>query len=267
MRLERFPVMQVLRSGKALREMRMVIEPPQGGQRWFQVNARPRCRADGAVYEVIVTMLDVTQWVMDRKAAEELNARLTELTVTDSLTGLANRRGILAMADTEYARAKRRGQPLAFLMIDLDHFKRVNDTGGHAWGDDVLKRVSNAMLTGIRTDDALGRSGGEEFLAILPQTDCSGAQITAERVRAACEAAGADIGVTASIGVSCLGSTDTVDDLYRRADEAMYAAKAAGRNQVRAACLHEPLPADRPRTEIDRQLRVSTGQESDSGML
>jgi diguanylate cyclase (GGDEF)-like protein len=194
----------------------------------------------------VITFIDVTTSVIEHRAITELNDRLAHMAITDPLTGLSNRRGALASAEAEHSRARRQGLPLAFLMIDLDHFKQVNDREGHAQGDILLQTLSKAMLAVTRTEDSLGRVGGEEFLMVLTETDCVGARAAGERVRNALEVAGQEAGVTGSIGVSCLAPGDSLDDLYRRADEAMYAAKKRGRNQISTPCPVDLTPHGRP---------------------
>jgi two-component system cell cycle response regulator len=162
----------------------------------------------------------------------------------DGLTGLLNRMAILDSLRSELARAERESQPLATLMVDLDHFKDVNDTYGHMAGDAVLREASNRMKTTVRCYDSVGRYGGEEFLIVLPGCEAADARAQAERIREAVGARpflifnGKPLMVTCSIGVSCRRNpvpADT-DSLIRDADMALYHAKDAGRNHVTAAC-------------------------------
>jgi diguanylate cyclase (GGDEF)-like protein len=173
------------------------------------------------------TLVDVT-------AEMELAEFQTRLALTDSLTGLYNRRGGEDALKREVARAARSGQPLAFVLMDIDHFKQVNDRHGHFAGDRVLAQVAALFGRQARASDVCVRWGGEELLAILPATSLAGARIFAERVRRAVE--GSDFGVvgrvTVSAGVSEMGEDDAATAIAR-ADAAMYAAKAAGRNCVR----------------------------------
>jgi len=166
-----------------------------------------------------------------RNAVLELMAR------TDPLTGLANRRHLSDHLRQTAALAMRQGTPVAVLMIDIDHFKAINDRLGHDAGDTVLRRVSMAIQSSVRACDSVGRWGGEEFLAVLPATSLSGAFEVGERVRAAVERGGrlddddGSIGATVSVGCAAGDGTD-LDQLVRAADTALYAAKQAGRNQV-----------------------------------
>lgn len=172
---------------------------------------------------------------------ERANAQLERMAVTDDLTGLPNRRRILERLAEGLAYARRRGTPLSILLVDLDHFKAVNDTLGHAAGDDLLRAAASAISSSLREVDAVGRYGGEEFLVVFPGEDLDGALRAAERVRAAVADALAvhPIGEkaprppTLSGGVATL--TPAVADLaelIHRADEALYVAKGAGRNRI-----------------------------------
>lgn len=172
------------------------------------------------------------------------NARLHEearnLALTDKLTGLRNRRLFDQQLSHELARAKRDGRPLALLLLDIDHFKRVNDTHGHPAGDQVLQSVARVVGSGLRECDLAARFGGEEFAVILPDTGRAGAVSVAERIRGAvAEAAlrlegGRQVRVTASIGVSVFpGGEAAPDRLLECADQALYTAKREGRNRVR----------------------------------
>jgi two-component system, cell cycle response regulator len=165
------------------------------------------------------------------------NLELDQMSRTDALTGLHNRRHLEERLGEFVSLARRHGEDLAAAMIDLDHFKRINDNGGHPAGDAVL-RVTAERLRGIlRAEDVLGRWGGEEFLALLPRTDAAGAQLAAERMRQAVAGQpiplpeGGETRVTASIGAAT-GVDHGAADLVRRADAALYEAKAAGRNRV-----------------------------------
>jgi two-component system cell cycle response regulator len=156
---------------------------------------------------------------------------------TDPLTGLRNRRSFLEQARVEVARSSRYGSPLSFLLFDVDHFKSINDTHGHAGGDVVLAALGKILGTLLRTPDIPARWGGEEFVIALPNTGIEGARVAAERVRQAVEAlvvesAGKQIPVTVSVGGATFRQGETLDALTDRADRAMYSAKVAGRNRV-----------------------------------
>ncbi len=168
-----------------------------------------------------------------------LRDRLAELARTDALTELANRREFDARLAGEQARAQRYGKPYAFMMLDIDRFKEVNDTYGHAAGDAVLKTLAGLLRKQLRDADIPARYGGEEFAMILPEISGGAAKKIAERVRRAVAATpfrlpdGREIGITVSIGVSCYPNcADTPQGVVERADQALYVAKEAGRNRV-----------------------------------
>jgi diguanylate cyclase (GGDEF)-like protein len=144
------------------------------------------------------------------------------------LTGAYNRRFLIETLGREQARAGRMGGSFSVCVIDVDHFKSVNDTFGHAAGDEILKQVAAVGARGLRAVDVFGRFGGEEFLVILPDTDRAGALLVAERVRAAMET---ETKVTVTIGVA-EHAKDDVTAVLARADQALYRGKTAGRNQV-----------------------------------
>jgi len=191
-----------------------------------------------AVVRAGVAVVQRAQTIESTRAA---NARLEALATTDPLTQVLNRRALVERLAHEMERARHGDRSVALLMIDLDHFKRVNDTHGHLVGDDVLRDVARLLLTEARGADAVARYGGEEFLVILPDTDDDGAEVFAERVRERVERHefhgrdDAELRLTASIGVATFPAAriDTVEDLFARADAALYRAKADGRNRVR----------------------------------
>lgn len=176
-----------------------------------------------------------------RAELREKNAILERLSTTDDLTGLRNRRFVGDVLAVEVLRATRYGAPLAILMADVDHFKRVNDEHGHPAGDAVLAFVGRTIAQALRATDVAGRYGGEEFLIVQPNTDVAGAAAFGERLRCAIEASeceipgGGRVGISISAGVAQLAPGEKVDALVRRADAALYAAKDAGRNRVEAA--------------------------------
>lgn len=176
--------------------------------------------------------------------------RLQALATTDELTGLANRRATLAFLDDALARARRDRAEVAVLMIDVDHFKHINDSWGHATGDDVLRHLARVLGGGLRDRDRLGRLGGEEFLAVLPGAGAEVARGVAERMRASIAAspmlAGTTraVAYTVSIGAAVGDGTGAADTLLAQADAALYRAKGGGRNAV---VLHaEPAPDTAP---------------------
>jgi diguanylate cyclase (GGDEF)-like protein len=163
--------------------------------------------------------------------------RIEEIAIRDELTGTYNRRFLIETLQRETARAARLSKPLGLCLFDLDHFKRINDTYGHAAGDAVLRRFTEIARTGLRGVDVLGRQGGEEFVLVLPDTDLEGVRACAERIRANVEREDfprlpAPYRVTVSGGVACATRPETPDTLLARADRGLYAAKRGGRNRV-----------------------------------
>ncbi|MDQ1372804.1 MAG: two-component system, cell cycle response regulator, partial [Actinomycetota bacterium] len=177
-----------------------------------------------------------------KRLQDELRIRNSELEAasrTDALTGLPNRRHMQEQLTSAASAAVRHDHSIAVLMVDVDHFKSVNDRLGHAGGDHVLRRIALCLATACRAEDVAGRWGGEEFLVVSPATDIEGASALAERIRASAAAEMISIdgeeqlAVTVSVGVA-VGSDD-IDAIVRDADTALYEAKAAGRNQVVSA--------------------------------
>jgi two-component system cell cycle response regulator len=160
-------------------------------------------------------------------------ARLESQLFVDPLTHVHNRRFVFGQLAALVSAARRHKRPLAVAMVDLDGFKAVNDGHGHETGDRVLVAIGEALQRGLRAEDVLGRLGGEEFIALLPDTDAEAAAPAAERLRVAVARAGGPVDVTASVGWAVLRDGEQPDDLVRRADNALYDAKAAGRNCVR----------------------------------
>ncbi len=175
------------------------------------------------------------------RSLDASNRRLEEMAVTDELTGAPNRRAMLETLEMEFERSGRTGDPLSLILLDVDHFKEVNDTLGHAAGDTVLVELARRARASIRPYDTFGRMGGEEFLVVAPGTAPSEADRLAERIletvrSSAFSGPDNDISVTVSAGVSSLSVDDSgVDSLLARADEALYAAKDGGRDRVMSA--------------------------------
>ena len=159
------------------------------------------------------------------------------MALTDGLTDLANRKQLDALLAEEIPRARRHGRDLSVLLLDIDHFKSINDTHGHLTGDSVLRGLAGIMQRRLRPSDRLGRYGGEEFCVILPETSRQNAAKIGEDLRSLVEAHAfvaedKNIRVTISVGVGSLEEGMTMDELYRRADEKLYQAKRSGRNKV-----------------------------------
>ena len=162
------------------------------------------------------------------------NKELEQIAVRDALTGLYNRRKLDEVFAEEVFRAERYHRALSVVMMDIDHFKRVNDTHGHSVGDDVLIAMARTLLGSLRSSDAIGRWGGEEFLLISPETDLETTVQLADRLRRTCESIDfPTVGtITLSMGVATHHSGDDVKEILLRADSALYRAKHAGRNRV-----------------------------------
>lgn len=229
------PSLVALRTGERTENKVIGSAVGLGGRNrvWLRVNAMPIVRK-GEIHRVVTTLVDVTDGV-------ELTRKMQQETETDFLTQVSNRRSFMARLSAEVDRLQfDPDSSSAVLAIDLDHFKAVNDTYGHAGGDAVLVHVAAMMAESIRPTDAVARSGGEEFLVLLADTAPDHALAFAERLRAVFEERptfydGHEIRVTASIGLTLIADADSADaELLARADGALYDAKRAGRNAVKA---------------------------------
>jgi diguanylate cyclase (GGDEF)-like protein len=205
---------------------------------------------------VMLKMHELQEQLQLKNAAlERANRELERLASIDALTGLANRRVFFERLEVELCRARRLGNPLAFLMLDIDHFKAFNDRHGHQGGDQALRAVAAALRRGTRTYDLAGRYGGEEFAAYLPQTAAADALAIAERLRGAVEALAVEVapgvaaGATVSIGIACWPDVpaEGLEHLVAAADRALYLSKEGGRNcctlAVSPAGAQAPAPA------------------------
>jgi diguanylate cyclase (GGDEF)-like protein/PAS domain S-box-containing protein len=206
---------------------------------WISHGCRPVYAEDGRFLGRRASNRDIT----DRKLLEN---ELQEQAQSDYLTGLPNRRHFIERGEEELARTKRYGRPMSLLMLDIDHFKAINDTHGHQAGDLALQMMADHCREVLREIDVIGRVGGEEFAIILPETDRAGANRIAERLRASIAGKvmatekGATLGITVSIGLATHAGSDAeanLDGLIKQADEALYEAKRSGRNRV---CVFRP---------------------------
>ena len=205
--------------------------------------AQMRTNRNQIVFDVIVTigillaMLYFLTWKLVGRL-DETQKRLKHIAVTDELTGIKNRRHIMEQMNKEYQRAVRTGGTLSLMILDIDHFKRVNDSSGHAFGDKVLRAVAEEMQDGLRNYDLLGRIGGEEFLIASPGSTLDEAAGLAERIRQKIKGRtisdrDREITVTVSVGVTSLSEQDaSAETILQRADEALYLAKQQGRDRV-----------------------------------
>lgn len=167
------------------------------------------------------------------KQSKQQQQQLMKLALTDHLTGLYNRHSLYDLGPKYISNAHRHKTPLSLLVVDLDHFKKVNDTHGHSVGDTVLQDISEIMQQHCRTEDIAARFGGEEFIMILTNCDLENAINKAERLREAIESSKPEgLTITSSIGVAELSHKEEIDDLFNRADAAVYEAKDTGRNKV-----------------------------------
>jgi diguanylate cyclase (GGDEF)-like protein len=186
--------------------------------------------------------VEMTAILRDVSDTARLIAELHATASSDALTGLASRRRFMEALELELKRAQRHERPCSVLMLDVDHFKRINDGFGHPVGDEVLTNLGRLIARSVRSTDVAGRIGGEEFALLLPETDIDGAKEIAERLRAAVEQLSVDDGrgrsvrFTVSVGAASLGrSATTSHELLADADRALYEAKHLGRNRVALA--------------------------------
>jgi diguanylate cyclase (GGDEF)-like protein/PAS domain S-box-containing protein len=203
---------------------------PDQGLRWFSVNSRPLLSPEGSVTAVVTSFLDVT---VQKHAADNARHEARH----DALTGLVNRWGLRDVVRLVLERTPRQGEQVALLYCDLDNFKEVNDTFGHAAGDALLREVARRIKACVRSADIVARIGGDEVVAVLDGVNgLAGAMTAAEKVRSGVARPVPTVAPSfvphLSIGVAILPSFEDFDETLNRADEAMYAAKAAGRNRV-----------------------------------
>ena len=207
--------------------------------RWFLVSEQA-CPGG----ELVMLCADITRQKQTEQALRQVQEELARLALTDELTGLPNRRSFIQRLEQEFAQSRRHGRPLAVAMLDLDHFKKVNDQYGHAAGDVVLRHFGQHLRQQLRTGDVVGRLGGEEFGVLLPDIGLPDAVHLLVRIQEGLDATGLDdvcagFSYSFSAGlVQCLGAeVCDSDGLLLLADAALYAAKAAGRRRV---VVHEP---------------------------
>lgn len=203
-----------------------------------RINKRVRLKNGDRIF------LGASCLVYSIRTEEEIRSdiRLISLATTDALTGLMNRGWMAVQYEKEFERATRYKRPMSLIILDLDDFKKVNDTYGHAAGDEVLRRVGACLSAQSRVHDLPGRYGGEEFALLLPETPLQGALVIAERLRRsiatlAIEFDSATLHITASLGVASVeeGDDRSLKQLMQRADQALYSAKRRGKNRVVSA--------------------------------
>jgi diguanylate cyclase (GGDEF)-like protein len=229
----RYRIRKALREGKGIRTE--ILKYCKDGQtRWLDINVVPLRDAKGVITHFASVERDLTRY-------KKIERQLANMALFDSLTGTLNRPAFYQHAEKEFNRSKRYYRPLSVIMLDIDHFKQVNDQYGHHGGDQVLQIFAEACQEVIRSTDLMGRVGGEEFALLLPDTPMKAAFNLAERLRERINkypylAGDMLIEVTASLGVAELQNDDgDFKSLLQRADEALYQAKHAGRNRVKMA--------------------------------
>jgi len=200
--------------------------------RWFLFSEQ--MNAEG---EMLVHAKNITEQKRLEESIQQSNQRLRQLALTDELTGIANRRCFVNSAEAELNRCWRSGSQAALLIIDIDHFKKLNDEHGHPAGDAALVHIASLIRETLREYDIFGRIGGEEFAIFLGQADAELAEQIAERIRHIVEShsveyEGRKIGMTISIGLTKAPCDTPYNQLFEEADEALYAAKESGRNKV-----------------------------------
>ncbi len=226
---QRERVVERLKAGEAVMNMEVQFKRVDDSPFWtlFTVN-----------HAVINGVAVNLAWIYDYTERRNMEEALREMASRDPLTGIYNRRSFMEMARQQLARALRFNEPMSVLVLDVDHFKRVNDTYGHAVGDDALRMVASACNTSLREYDVLGRLGGEEFVVALPGTTTDECRVVADRLRRnlsrlVIPVSRDRITLTASIGISAVDiHSDTLEKAIHRADLALYRAKREGRNRV-----------------------------------
>lgn len=216
-------------SGKEVEGLDAEVGP--SGEIWFEGRMQPLPFLLDGERAVVWVARNITR-------SHDLEAELRRLGETDELTGALNRRKLIEALDARFAEFRRYGLQTALLILDVDHFKRINDRFGHIAGDQVLRATAQNCMAQLRSVDLFYRFGGEEFVVLLPNTDARQAHATAERLRQSVEnnrtlLGSRETGVTISIGISNFAAHDTgAEGVIRRADDALYKAKREGRNRV-----------------------------------
>lgn len=233
---------RVIRTGQPVVSQDEHIREPDGRTRWMLTTKVPLCDALGRPVGVIGIGRNVTHLKELEAELRETQKRLEFKATHDTLTGLLNRGAVLEVLEREFARSQRSNSPVALLLGDLDHFKRVNDSHGHLVGDEVLCEVARRMQHTVRRYDAVGRYGGEEFLVVLAHCAATDAILRANQLREVIAGSPIPTGqglieMTMSFGVLTTDNSDcrSVAHALQEADAVLYAAKAAGRNQCKLA--------------------------------
>jgi diguanylate cyclase (GGDEF)-like protein/PAS domain S-box-containing protein len=221
-------LLESLRGAGVVEGVAVRLRLPDGQLAWSLVSASTLALGDGTT--VLCSFVDLSE----QKRVEE---RLRRVASRDALTDALTRSGFVEVAAHELERAARYARPLCFAMVDLDHFKSINDKHGHHAGDRVLRAVVEKIAAGVRGQDHIGRYGGDEFVLLLPETPIHAACDALERTRAAIASLRFEhpVALTISVGVVALQAGESLEGVLRRADAALYRAKALGRNRVVAA--------------------------------
>ena len=270
-----FPWQQAIRNGTSQTAVPLNLQSGEGNVRTFMVNGAPILDEAGKTRGALATFDDVTLIEQQNtelqnmlsaleKSRDEIrrqNQELQVLATQDPLTRCLNRRAFFERFEAEFSRAQRYGHDLSCVMVDIDHFKSINDKHGHPVGDKVLQRVSSLLYECVRGSDSVCRYGGEEFCILLPETNTQGGLITAERIRRTIATKTiSGFNVTVSLGVSSLGSEPAnPSELLSQADKALYVAKSRGRNAV--VC-HSKEIAGLPEKDSGGPASPRTGSES-----
>jgi len=238
------PVSLIFERGEKVVKVLHTHSTAQGEEHHVEITASPVRDGEGNIFAMVETFRDIMEKSSDDelvklvKRLNEAQIHLKHMAITDELTGLRNRRYIIERLEEEFQRAKRTGDPLGLIMLDIDHFKRINDVHGHLFGDMVLRVIAARIKASLRKHDIVGRIGGEEFLVICPESRLEETVVVAERIRKNIniETIGdglREIEAALSAGVTALDKYDINSErLFSRADSALYRAKEEGRNRV-----------------------------------
>jgi diguanylate cyclase (GGDEF)-like protein/PAS domain S-box-containing protein len=237
------PLVQIFERGESSVKVLHTHPDSRGDEHHVEITASAVKDSRGEIFAIVESSRDI----MDNEADDELvklvkrlheaQTHLKQMAITDELTGLTNRRYIVERLEEEFQRSKRSGRPLSLIMLDIDHFKQINDAYGHLFGDVVLRVIASRIKSSLRKHDLVGRVGGEEFLVVCPDSSIEDTVVVAERIRKIIndELIGDGINevkVALSAGVTMLkADDDSADRIFSRADTALYKAKGEGRNR------------------------------------
>ncbi len=205
---------------------------------------------EGNTSEVLISVFDISDWISYQNELLRTQTELQRLSQTDDLTQVPNRRSVMDRLTDELLVHKRKKRPLSLALLDIDHFKKINDSFGHHTGDMILCEMAQLVSGMLRDYDAMGRYGGEEFVIVLPETNGEHAFKVADRLRELIEKHEFSVNdrayrITVSLGIACKGDeeTPTLEELFKEADRCLYLAKASGRNRTEIGSLQAPAGA------------------------